>query len=343
MNDLYRILDANINRASEGIRVIEDISRFIFNDEVFTGKLKELRHKTRKIIEYLDDSMIKSRDAVNDTGKIISRNTTLDRKSSEKQIMVSNFKRVQEAFRSIEEMLKPLDNEMSKKYEILRFETYDLEKRCLNILAKQLPEGIYCITSEKHSNGRSNIEVVRQMIDAGIKIIQYREKAKIPKEMLSECKEIRKLTKNSGTCFIVNDHVDIALAVDADGVHIGQDDLPFTDIRKIAKDMIIGVSTHSPEQALKACQEGADYIGVGPIFHTDTKEDVCAPVGLGYLEWVTENINIPFVAIGGIKKHNIHEVVKRGAKLIALVTEIVSAADIPVTIKDIQDLISVNL
>lgn len=196
-------------------------------------------------------------------------------------------------------------------------------------LAGLLAADIYGITAGEHSRGRSNVEVVRQMIAAGIKVIQYREKDKTLREKYRECEQIRALTGAAGGTFIVNDHVDLALLVGADGVHVGQDDLPPEKIRAlVGDDMIIGMSTHSPAQARAALAGGVDYIGVGPLFATKTKQDVCDPVGLEYLDYVVNNLDIPFVAIGGIKEHNIREVARRGARCIALVTEIVGAADI---------------
>ncbi len=203
-----------------------------------------------------------------------------------------------------------------------------------------LPPGIYGITAEKFSCGRSTIEVVRRMIDGGIKIIQYREKRphKNFRTMLAECRRIRDLTRAHGVRFIVNDYVDLALLSRADGIHVGQDDLPVPAVRKLAGDgMIIGLSTHSPEQAREAVAQGADYIGVGPIFSTRTKEDVCNPVGLEYLDYVVQHMAIPFVAIGGIKTGNIHRVVRHGARTVCLVTEIVGADDITATARSLTD------
>ncbi len=191
----------------------------------------------------------------------------------------------------------------------------------------EIPLGLYGITAENFANGRSSIECVKEMIKGGIKIIQYREKYKSIKEKTKEAKEIARICKESGVVFIVNDHIDIALLVDADGVHIGQDDMDIKDVRRIlGEKKIIGVSTHAPLEAKKAVEEGADYIGVGPIFKTTTKDR--EPVGLEYLEYVVKHIDIPFVAIGGIKEHNLNEIAKRGAKRVALVSEIVGAEDI---------------
>lgn len=200
-----------------------------------------------------------------------------------------------------------------------------------------LDTDIYCLTAEKFSLGRSNIEVVRAMLDAGIKLVQYREKEKKSGVMYEECMEIRRMTREAGAAFIINDAIDLAIMVEADGVHIGQEDYPVAAVRKlVGEKMAIGLSTHAPEEAAKAVLDGADYIGVGPIFRTFTKEDVVDPVGFEYLEHVVANVDIPFVAIGGIKEHNVAEVVKRGASCVALVTEIVGAEDIGVTIERLR-------
>lgn len=189
--------------------------------------------------------------------------------------------------------------------------------------------GLYGLTAEKFSLGRPNSEVVRAMLDAGVRIIQYREKTKKMGAKFEECLALRAMTREYGAAFIVNDDIDLALLVDADGVHVGQEDLPVAAVRSlVGADRAIGLSTHSPEQARAAVIAGADYIGVGPIFATRTKDDVCAPVGLSYLDYVVCEIGLPFVAIGGIKEHNLAEVAGHGARCAALVTEIVGVRDI---------------
>jgi len=203
---------------------------------------------------------------------------------------------------------------------------------------------LYCITAEELSMGRSNIEVVKEMIAANVKIIQYREKDKKMKDKYSECCTIREMTKAAGVTFIINDDIDLAMIVQADGVHIGQDDLPIGKVRGlVGEKMIIGISTHCPAEAQQAVLSGADYIGVGPIFKTATKKDVCDPVGFDYLEYVVKNISIPFVAIGGIKINNIPEVMKRGTQCIAIVSDITTAHDIPGKISQIREVIKNNI
>jgi thiamine-phosphate pyrophosphorylase len=192
-----------------------------------------------------------------------------------------------------------------------------------------LATDLYGITAEKYSQGRSNPEVVKQMLQAGIKIIQYREKEKTQKEKFQECRLLRDLTRQAGATFIVNDDVALALLTQADGVHLGQDDLPVPAARALlGPEKIIGVSTHNPAQLQAAINQGADYIGVGPIYPTQTKTNVCPAVGLEYLDYAREHATVPFVAIGGIKEHNLAEIVQHGAKCVALVTEITGAEDI---------------
>jgi thiamine-phosphate pyrophosphorylase len=206
-----------------------------------------------------------------------------------------------------------------------------------------LPCGIYGITAEKFSAGRTNVEVVRSMIAGGIRIIQYREKrpAKSFSNILDECHQIRLLTREAGVLLIINDYVDIAQMVDADGVHVGQDDFPVAAVRRmIGPGKIIGLSTHSPDQAAAAVLSGADYIGVGPIFSTTTKDDVCAPVGVEYLDHIVHSCPLPFVAIGGIKENNLNQVIRHGAKTICLVSEIVGAPDIATKVRRLQATLS---
>ena len=194
---------------------------------------------------------------------------------------------------------------------------------------------LYALTDSRLSRGRPLEEVADKLLSSGIHILQYREKRLPAGKMLEECRMLREMTRKANACFIVNDHIDIAMLAGADGVHIGQDDLPVEEVRRlVGPDIIIGLSTHSPEQARAAA--GADYIGVGPIFATQTKEDVVDPVGFEYLDWVVANNDLPFVAIGGIKEHNIGEVAAHGAKCCALVSELVGAPDIAEKVRKLR-------
>ena len=328
MKEMNRLLDANINRVSEGIRVVEDVARFVYNQKEFSKELREKRHYLRKLFIQKDNDFLNSRDTKKDVGIEITKDSLLDKKSNIKHVVLGNFKRIQEGLRSIEEISKiSCDYSISKEVEALRYSFYNLEKEFMGSLKPEIPLGLYGITAENFSKGRSNYEVVTEMIKSGIKIIQYREKFKSLREKLEESKILCELCKKNNVLFIVNDHVDIALMVDADGVHVGQEDMPVSEIRKIlGANKIIGLSTHSVEDADKAVLQDVDYIGVGPIFPTTTKDRTA--VGIEYMEYVEKNINLPYIAIGGIKEANLLQVVEKGARRIALVSEIVGADDI---------------
>ncbi|WP_432205197.1 thiamine phosphate synthase (plasmid) [Cetobacterium somerae] len=204
----------------------------------------------------------------------------------------------------------------------------------------KLPTGVYAITDSKSGKNKKFLEYCEELLKGGAKIIQYREKKRDLKTLLSEAKALRELTKKYDAIFIVNDYLDIALLSDADGIHIGQDDLPIKDVRKVlGNDKIIGISTHNPKEAQQAMVDGADYIGVGPIFYTETKEDIGDLVTLEFLDFVDKNIDLPYVAIGGIKENNIEQVLSKGAKSICLISELIGAEDTLETTKRINNFI----
>lgn len=335
---IYRIIDANINRVSEGIRVLEDLCRFYYNDEIKTKELRELRHDVRKTFD--SDELITYRDSINDIGAAISLKTTVDKKETIEALIKSNFKRIQEGLRTIEELLKVLGYyEYGKKYETLRFKSYYLEKTYPN-RKFYFKDSIYAILGEDFSNGKDNIQLTKELIESGIKIIQYREKDKDKVYKLNQCKIIRELTKKNNVTFIVNDDIDIALAVKADGIHLGQEDMDSLEARKIAPNMIIGLSTHNKNQALLALEKKVDYIGVGPIFNTTTKKDIEYSEGLEYLKWVSKNIKLPCVTIGGIKEENLMDVISHGGKCFAMISELVSTENMKTKVNNIRKIIN---
>jgi thiamine-phosphate pyrophosphorylase len=343
LDKLWRVIDVEYNRVTEGLRVLEDLARFYWEDEDSTLGLKSLRSQLAGLFKNYRPALLRYRAADQDLGLRVSQNLKLDSRQGLPDLTGANFKRVQEGLRSLEEHLKLLAlYPKAKEIEQLRFRVYTLEKTFAGSFEREgkrqwLATDIYGITAAEFALERSNLEVTRQMLEAGIQIIQYREKDLKLKEQYRECLAIRKLTADYGACFIVNDHLDLALAVDADGVHLGQDDLPAAEVRRLlGTQKVLGVSTHSPEQAVAAVRAGADYIGVGPIFKTFTKKDVCDPVGLNYLDYVVANLKIPHVAIGGIKESNLGEIVRHGARCVALVTEIVGAADIGAKVKALR-------
>jgi len=198
--------------------------------------------------------------------------------------------------------------------------------------------GGMCFITDRKACKLSLEEMTLKVLSAGVKWIQYREKEISRREIYEESIRLRKITKEFNAVFIVNDHADIALAVDADGVHLGQDDLPLKEARKImGSDRIIGISTHSLEQAMDAEEGGADYIGFGPVFHTITK-DAGIPKGIDMLKEVKRQIHIPVVAIGGINLENIRSVLSSGADAVAVASAILKG-DIEENVKRFIDII----
>lgn len=167
--------------------------------------------------------------------------------------------------------------------------------------------------------------MVCKAIDAGVRWIQYRDKEETRRNIYFNALKLREITKKKEAVLIVNDHVDIACAVDSDGVHLGQDDLPVSEARKIMNNKIIGISTHSLKQAVEAQKGGADYIGFGPVFRTETK-DAGLPVGVEEIYKIKKIIEIPVVAIGGININNVKQVLEAGADAIAVASAILKGS-----------------
>ena len=200
---------------------------------------------------------------------------------------------------------------------------------------------LYVIIDRKAS-GKDPLTTAREAIRGGADIIQYRDKEATAGEMISWGIKLRKLASEKNVTFIINDRTDVALAVGADGVHLGQDDLPIGIARKILKNKLVGISTHSLAQAIKAEKDGADYIGVGPVYSTPTKPDYPA-VGLKLIKEVSCRIKIPFVAIGGIDYDNIDGVLMAGAKRVAVVRAVVGAGDIRLAAQRIKERLLENI
>jgi thiamine-phosphate pyrophosphorylase len=196
---------------------------------------------------------------------------------------------------------------------------------------------VYPVTCERFSLGRSNLQVLEAVIQGGSKIIQLREKEYPKKDFYHLALKFKEITTRAGVLLIINDHVDIALGVEADGVHLGQEDLPVQVARKLAPELLIGASTHSLEQALQAEKDGADYINIGPIFSTETKEGVGRSLGPEAISEISPQIKIPFTVMGGINEDNIEQVLAKGARRVAMVTAITKAADIAAKVASLKE------
>jgi len=197
---------------------------------------------------------------------------------------------------------------------------------------------LYVITDAKLSRGRSHLEVAQAAIEGGASIIQFREKEMTTRELVETARRLKELTSQASVPFIVNDRLDVALAVEADGVHVGQDDMPAALARQlIGPHKILGVSASTVEEALQAEREGADYVSASPVFTTPTKPDAPPPTGLEGLRAIVEAVDLPVVAIGGINAENVARVIEAGAQGVAVISAVVSAPDIAAAARRLRE------
>jgi thiamine-phosphate pyrophosphorylase len=202
------------------------------------------------------------------------------------------------------------------------------------MLSLSLPP-LYAILDPEQTKGRSPESVLRELLQGGVTLLQLRGKTMAPREFFELARRVRSETRAHGCQLIVNDRVDIALACDADGVHLGQEDLPFTSGRKLMGDKIVGISTHDIDQAKQAEQSGADYIGFGPMFGTTTKATGYSARGIEMLRQIRAAVKLPIVAIGGINEQNVREVWQAGADSAAIISDILAADDVAAKVKRI--------
>ena len=205
---------------------------------------------------------------------------------------------------------------------------------------RNLPQtDIYAVLSDAHCLGRGNLETARALLEAGVKIIQYREKNFPMRRMYGECIAINRLCREHGACFIVNDDAGLAAACGAGGLHLGQDDLPPEAARRvIGEDMILGLSVTSFDEIDTALKNPeVDYLGVGPVFATATKADAAPPGGMSLVEYAMKHSRLPVVAIGGITLDNIGTLAKLGVTCFAMISDLVGTADLSQRVSDLRN------
>ena len=326
--DLLRILDANANRAREALRVMEDYARFSLNHGGLSGELKELRHGLAEVLKnYLAEAIL-HRDVAGDVGMEIKTEAEGERQDLN-DVVVAAGKRLGEALRVIEEALKTLDSSEAARVEKLRYAAYAVEQRIARTLRPGLFERVrlYVLITEAICK-RPWLVAAEEAIEGGADCLQLREKTLDGGELLGRARELAKLCREKGVLCIINDRPDVALAAGADGVHVGQEDLPAVEARKIIRSgMILGVSTHNLDQARQAVFDGADYIGVGPVFRSETKTREILP-GLDFARQVAKEIKIPALAIAGITEWNVDQVLGTGIKAVAVTAGVVGCDDV---------------
>lgn len=298
-----QVIDANINRISEGLRVIEDYARFVKNDDILTSKLVHIRHAINQ-------------SEINHAEHLAIRDTHLDVRAKEEprkrqsltDLLKANFKRIEEGLRVLEEYTG------NALYNSLRYDVYALEKDILLPLLKpQIKQGVYFISD--------SVEQLTQALDQGVSLIQLRDKYADKATIFQKAKVIVPLAKTAKVPIIINDFLDIALRVDADGLHTGQDDISLSELRKlIGEHKLLGRTTHTLEQGLEAQAQGADYVSVGPIWPTPSKPGR-EGIGVDYLSKARANLHIPYVAIGGINANNVVDILPYAPPLVGLIRD----------------------
>jgi len=330
MNKILRIIDANFNRVREGIRVIEDGIRFYFENEEIYRKIKDFRHDFSKIVVecFGFEEMRKTREAEKDIGKKFDK----IKRETIKSTIEKNFQRVEEGIRTIEEYSKILKPSFSISFHNLRFKFYEIEKKVTQIISKKklCPPLFYVILNLE--DGKENFSFYEKVINGKPDIIQLRYKGKNDKFFLSIARKLRKMI-NDDIIFLINDRVDICILSEADGVHLGKEDLSPEDARKLIPDKIIGVSTSG--KGLKRIKE-VDYIAVGSIFPSPTKPEK-KPIGSDILTVIKKEITIPLIAIGGINLCNVEEVIEKGADGVAVISAVENSPDPEKSVKKFKE------
>jgi thiamine-phosphate pyrophosphorylase len=324
-----RAVDANANRAREALRVLDDYVRFVLDDATLTEELKSLRHEFAALIGQLPPSLLdESRETLRDVGTGITSPSERVRQSPADVARI-NFKRLQEALRSVEEFGKVLAPQLVAGLEAIRYRAYTVERTVgLGIDARAWLENARLYVLLTGANCAAALDwTIRQAADGGADVFQLREKNLSDRDLLERARNVRRWTRETGTLFIVNDRPDIARLAEADGVHLGQDDMGVKDARQIlGPGPLIGVSTHTVEQVRRALLDGASYIGVGPTFASSTK-DFHQLAGLDLVRQATALTTLPTFVIGGVNADNIGDVVAAGAKRVAVSAAICQADD----------------
>ncbi len=316
---LYRILDANLDRAREGLRVVEEWCRFGLDSAPLTDQCKQLRHELARWHSF---KFRTARNTFTDPGTSLTHSHEQQR-SSIQAVLQTNFSRVEEALRALEEYGKLYSLVMAAAFKQMRYQVYMLESTLLfqDRYQKLLRSLLYLVTAPSEHL----LTTVEAALKGGLTLVQYREKSADDQVRLHAAQRLCDLCHQYEALFIVNDRVDLALAVDADGVHLGQQDIPIALARNLlGPQRLIGRSTTNLEELEQAVKEGADYIGVGPVYETPTKVGKAA-AGLEYVRYAAEHSPVPWFSIGGIDATNLGDVLAVGGQRVAVVRAIMQA------------------
>jgi thiamine-phosphate pyrophosphorylase len=328
--DAARILDADANRAREALRVIEDYCRFVLDDAFLSKECKQLRHDLTEALALVRDmDLLAARDTGHDVGTTLSTPAEQSRQSLA-EVVQANHKRLQEALRSLEEFGKLYGSYLGERLEQIRYRAYTLERALLlNAPARARLRGVrLCVLVSGAACVAALDWTIAEAAAGGAGMIQLREKQLDDRTLLERARQVRHWTRKAGVLFIVNDRPDIARLAEADGVHLGQDDLPVQQARRLlGGEALVGVSTHNLEQFRQAVRDGASYVGVGPAFPSGTKQFE-ALAGLEYVRQVVqEGSTVPAFVIGGISPETAAAAAAAGAKRLAVGQAVCEADD----------------
>ena len=322
-----RVVDANLNRSLEALRVLDDYVRFVRDDRPMTAAVKQLRHDLVEAGGVLPARLLlAARSVPTDVGASV-RTTAEYRRGGAADVGRVNLRRLQESLRSLEEFGKVLDAGFAAAVEQLRYRAYTLEAGLQpksELQAKLEGARLYALVSAASCVAAIDW-MVGEMIDHGVGVVQLREKDRPDREILDRARLLRRVTARRGVILIVNDRPDLARLAGADGVHLGQDDLGVADARRIVgADALVGVSTHNLSQVEAAIAAGADYLGAGPTFPSRTKEFAAFP-GVEFAAQATAASRVPVFALGGITTANVPELVAAGVRRVAVASALCGA------------------
>jgi len=340
--DRGRILDAAANRAAEALRVVEDYLRFVLDDRQLLEKCKHLRHQLTAVCRgpWLSGRW-HLRHTPEDVGTDLTAGAESARRSSA-DVLAANLERLKQSLRSLEEWAKVDWPAEAARLEQLRYETYTLEKAvCITLdNSERLADARLYVLLDGRDTERQFVDLAGQLVDAGVDIVQLRDKRLPDRDLLRRARLLREITAGSGTLFVMNDRADLALLSDADGLHVGQEELSVKDARRLlGPQPLVGVSTHSIEQARQAVLDGASYLGAGPTFASPTKQFERFE-GLEFLRQVAAEITRPVFAIGGITSQNVAEVLAAGIRRVAVSSAVVAADDPAAAARELQAALS---
>ena len=333
---IWRTLDASANRSAEAVRVLEDILRFCLNDAFLSQEAKAIRHELAVIFSREDfQPRTRLRDVLRDVGVSTTVAKTPPR-TEMKHVFAANAARASQSIRSLEECSRLVVPAVTAAFEQLRYRIYTLEKAAMTTIISEnrLADVSLCVLLDVDRPKTEFKTLVGQLLTAGVNMIQLRDKkantsllCERTKTITQQARQYAESTAGKKCIVLVNDRADVAVAANADGVHLGETDLPVNLARKVCgHEFIIGRTAHSIDEAKQAVLDGADYLGVGPCYPSNTKQFKEFATDT-FLRDVSEEIRLPVFAIGGITSDNLDRLVRLGVKRVAIASSITDAAD----------------